>query len=158
MSQRNFSFNILLLAVVLSLASPVFAHSVHRTQISRYASVANTPTAAQVNPLVAVSQFRFGLNVQTVGDAVTQVLRNTGYTLAPVKQLSSNVQSILGKPLPITQRKLGPLSIKTTLTVLMGQQVVQLIEDPVHRIVTFRLNSRIKRALTHGEHHHEYHH
>lgn len=158
MNAFNISTKTLLVALMISLWSPLFAHNYHRTQISRYASVSNTPTAAQINPLVAVSQFRFGLNVQTVGDAITQVLRNTGYTLAPASSLSHNIQAILGKPLPVTQRKLGPLSIKTTLTVLMGQQVVQLIEDPVHRIVTFRLNSRIKRALTHGEHSHDHHH
>ena len=104
---------------------------------ARYVSMDVVPTAAEVNPLMAISTFRFSRNVYTVGDAINQVIRNTGYTLSP--KLSDTAKLTLKKPLPITNRKLGPLTIKTTLEVLMGQGTFNFVQDTVAREVNFVL-------------------
>lgn len=115
------------------------------TQINRYSTVKNGPNKAQINPLMAVSEFHFPPTVHTVGDAVHHVLANTGYKLS--QHLSSQVQSTLNKSLPITQRHLGPIRIQHALEILMGQQVFKLQRDPLHRLVTFKVRSNIADSL-----------
>ena len=134
------------------LSTTVLAQSV--TQIGRYTTVVNTPTQAQLNPLLAVSQFKFNDHIKTVGDAVTLVLENSGYQLAPKEKLSNEVIMTLMKPLPITERNLGPLTIQDCLLVLMGQSVFNLTSDPLQREVNFKLKHiAIKKpGVQHGNH------
>lgn len=112
------------------------------TQVGRYSSISNVATPAQENPLLALSQFKFGARVKTVGQALWQVLLDTGYSLVPKKQLPESAREVLAKPLPVTQRELGPISIGNALRTLMGDQVFTLVVDPVHRLVTFKLKSK----------------
>ncbi len=114
-------------------------------QISRYVTEKDTPTNAQINPLLAVSTFIFQASVVTVGDAVNQVLVTSGYQLAP--HLNHTVKATLQQPLPITDRKLGPMPIQSALEVLMGEQVYRLEQDPLHRLVNFKVRASIKKAL-----------
>ena len=115
------------------------------TQISRYTTVPNGPTMAQINPLQALSHFKFQPSVYTVGQAVEHVLATTGYRLAP--RLSPAVKNTLNKPLPLTNRKLGPMTITQALQVLMGKEVFQLERDPLNRLVNFKVKPAIAEAL-----------
>lgn len=112
------------------------------TQVGRYSTIKNKATAPQQDPLLAISQFKFNSRVKTVGQAIEQVLRDTGYALVPSKQLPHSVRAIQSKPLPITQRELGPISVGNALRILMGDEVFTLVVDPVHRLVTFKLKSK----------------
>ena len=114
-------------------------------QMSRYVTEKDTPTNAEINPLLAVSTFIFQESVVTVGDAVNQVLVTSGYQLAP--HLNHTVKATLQQPLPITDRKLGPMPIQSALEVLMGEQVYRLEQDPLHRLVNFKVRASIKQAL-----------
>lgn len=67
-------------------------------QIGRYTTVRNGATKAQVNPLLAVSIFKFPPSVYSVGDAVKQVLVSTGYSLS--SSLSKDATRTLADPLP----------------------------------------------------------
>lgn len=115
------------------------------TPVGRYSSISNAATTAQKNPLLAISQFKFGTRVKTVGQALWQVLLDTGYALVPEKQLPRSVRDVLTKPLPVTQRELGPISISNALRTLMDDRVFTLVVDPVHRLVTFTLKSTFSR-------------
>lgn len=115
------------------------------TQVGRYITVNNVPSNAQVNPLLAVATFHFGPHVSTVGDAIAQVLRYTGYQL--VKDISPQVKQTLAKPLPVTDRTLGPMRIQQVLIVLMGAEVYELQRDPLHRLVNFQVKPTIAQAL-----------
>jgi conjugative transfer region protein (TIGR03748 family) len=115
------------------------------SQVGRYATVKNEPSVSQINPLLAVSIFKFPPSVHTVGDAVSQVLSPTGYRLSD--SLSDSVKQTLLKPLPVTNRKLGPVSIQTALEVLMGAEVYELERDPLHRLVNFQLKPSMATAL-----------
>ena len=112
------------------------------TQVGRYSSITNIATSSQENPLLAISQFKFGARVKTVGQALWQVLQDTGYSLVPEHQLSISEREVLSKPLPVTQRELGPISVSNALRTLMGNKVFTLMVDPVHRLVTFKLKSK----------------
>lgn len=133
-------FSLCCLAMNLSYAA-------NATQISRYATIANQPTVAQVNPLLAVAQYKFPPSVRTVGDAINVILQNTSYQLAPFDELSLAVKENLQKPLPITVRTLGPIEIKDALIVLMGSDVFILVEDPLHRLVNFKVKPNMAKAL-----------
>jgi conjugative transfer region protein (TIGR03748 family) len=120
-----------------------------QSQVGRYLSVKNEPNVAQINPLLAISVFKFSPSVRTVGEAIHQVLANTGYRLS--ENLSDAVKQTLLKPLPITNRTLGPMDIQTALEVLMGAEVFELDRDPLHRLVNFHLKDGMADAL--GEPH-----
>ena len=138
-----------LLALLSSVSFMPTAHA--NTQIGRYSTVANKPTAAQVNPLLAVAQYKFSSQVETIGDAVKVVLQNTSYQLAPQADLPVSVTATLKKPLPITVRTLGPMPIKDALVVLLGKDVFNLVVDPLHRLVNFEVKPKIKKALSISE-------
>lgn len=117
------------------------------TQIGRYSTVANSATAAQINPLLAVGQFKFPPHILNVGEAVESVLQNTSYRLVPLSQQVSAVRETLLMRLPITDRTLGPLQIKDVLIVLMGKEVFHLVVDPLHREINFEIKPEIAQAL-----------
>ncbi len=129
-------------------AAPIEAHSTSSvSQVGRYITTVNVAKPDQVNPLLTVATFKFNPNVQTIGDALNQVLQYSGYALVPSQDQSAAVEQTLTKPLPYSVRTLGPLPIKDALTVLMGQDVFILVVDPLHRLVNFDLNPDIKNAL-----------
>lgn len=126
------------------IATPV---SSNVSAVGRYITAVDVAKPDQVNPLLTVATFKFNPNVQTIGDALNQVLQYSGYALVPSQDQSAAVEQTLTKPLPYSVRTLGPLPIQDALTVLMGQDVFILVVDPLHRLVNFDLNPDIKNAL-----------
>ncbi len=115
------------------------------TQVGRYLTIKDGATKAEINPLLAVSTFTFPPSVYTVGDAINQVLATTGYQLAP--KLSPQVTKTLNQPLPLADRKLGPMRIQTALEVLMGAEVYTLQRDPLNRLVNFKIRPDMAQKL-----------
>ena len=114
------------------------------TEVSRYTTVKNQATRAQINPLLMTVQVRFPQNIQTVGDAMNYLLRYSGYSLVEQSEMDASVQQMLDQPLPIIDRTLGPLSLQEALEVLAGKHVFKLTEDPLHRKVSFDVLPDIK--------------
>ena len=143
-----------LFLLLFVIGNTAFANNSNITHIGRYSTVENQASLAQINPLMAVAQFKFQPNVQTVGDAINQVLQNTSYQLVSSKLLPPIAWETLSKPLPITVRTLGPICIKEAVLVLMGKEVFVLIVDPAHRLINFRVKQNIVNALgvRHGSH------
>ena len=112
--------------------------------INRYATVSLEPTSAQKNPLVAVGSFKFKSDVITVGDAVNQVLSETGYALASSSKMENITIETLNKPLPFVDRKIGPMKIQSILLILMGDQIFDLQIDIGNRLVNFRVKPKFK--------------
>ena len=109
------------------------------TELSRYTTVKNQATRAQINPLLMTVQVHFPQSVQTVGEGMEYLLRYSGYALVDPAAMSKDAQQMLTQPLPIVDRSLGPLSLQEALEVLAGKHVFQLIQDPLHRKVSFTL-------------------
>ena len=126
----------------LVAASASFADEV--TEVSRYTTVKNQATRAQINPLLMTVQVKFPQSVQTVGDAMDYLLRYSGYSLVNRSEMDVNVQQMLDQPLPIVDRSLGPLSLQEALEVLAGKHVFKLTEDPLHRKLSFEVLPDIK--------------
>lgn len=129
--------------------TPVMHHEkpAHKniTQVGRFETISNSATFAQKDPLSAIAQYKFGTRVKTVGQALWQVLQDTGYSLAPMNQLPTAAREVLTKPLPVTQRELGPISVRNALRTLMGDNVFSLVVNPVQRRVTFTLKRKYAR-------------
>lgn len=115
--------------------------SANVTEVNRYATVSNKPLPAQVNPLVGVQLIHFPQHVKTIGDALTYWLQYSGFALVPEKDRSLALQETMHQPLPFVDRHLGPLTVQDGLTILVGQQVFVLIQDPLHRTINFKLKS-----------------
>ena len=124
--------------VSLSICS-LLTEAANVTQINRYASVENKPLLAQVNPLLTVQRVHFPKKVKTVGDALAYWMQHSGFTLANDSQLPPALKILMTAPLPQVDRTLGPLTIQDGLTVLVGQAVFTLIQNPLTRTVNFRL-------------------
>lgn len=131
---------------MISVLSVVACSSIaaNVTQINRYATVANKPLAAQINPLLAVQQVHFPQEVKTIGQAIEWWLKFSGFSLASKEKQPESLQAIMRQALPQIDRTLGPLTVKDGLEVLVGQQSFALIEDPLLRQVNFKLKPGIK--------------
>ncbi|HAT1803886.1 TPA: hypothetical protein ACG4S2_000730 [Legionella pneumophila] len=128
---------VLSLAVFSSMAANV-------TQVNRYATVANKPLAAQINPLLAIQQVHFPHEVQTIGQAVEWWLKFSGFSLVSKEKQPESLQIVMRQALPQIDRNLGPLTVKDGLEVLVGQQSFVLIEDPLLRQVNFKLKAGMR--------------
>jgi conjugative transfer region protein (TIGR03748 family) len=112
-------------------------------RLSRYTTSSATPDAAQLDPLEAVVQVRLPrASVATVGDAVRYLLLRTGYRLAAPEAANTSASEILALPLPEVHRHLGPYSVRTAMTVLLGQPFA-LTVDPAQRLVSYRTTSPV---------------
>ncbi|HRD70585.1 MAG TPA: hypothetical protein PK657_10610 [Legionella sp.] len=131
-----------MISVLSVLACSSIAANV--TQVNRYATVANKPLAAQINPLLAVQQVHFPQEVQTIGQAIEWWLRFSGFSLISKEKQPESLQAVMRQALPQIDRTLGPLTVKDGLEVLVGQQSFALIEDPLLRQVNFKLKPSIK--------------
>lgn len=106
-------------------------------QVARYSTVPPTPTRAQHDPLAAPVLSRLPASVTRVGEAIETLLEPSGYRLsAPLAAPPARAQ-LLDLPLPEVHRTLSPLPLRTALRVLVGPSFT-LIEDPVHRLVSFQ--------------------
>jgi len=128
----------LLLITLLSLLG-LSIHAAHVTQINRYATVANKPLVAQLNPLLAVQQIHFPHEIKTVGEAIEWWLHYSGFALASKEKQPLSLQVVMHQPLPQIHRNLGPLTVKEGLEILAGYQVFVVVENPIMRQVNFKL-------------------
>lgn len=117
------------------------------TQINRYATVDNKPLASQINPLLTVQQIHFPQKVHSVGEALNYWLQYSGFALVPDEQLSLALKDVLQQPLPQVDRNLGPLTVQDGLEVLVGQNVFSLVQDPLHRKISFKLKPAYAQLL-----------
>jgi len=128
---RQLSSALALLGLMLS--SVVAAEEV---QVGRYATVAALPTAEQIELLSAIVNMAFPASIVTVGQAVRYLLQPSGYRLSSQGTSEPIRETLLNLPLPEPHRALGPMPLKTALVTLAGP-AFRLVEDPVHRLVSF---------------------
>lgn len=128
-----------------SLGQRCFALSneAENTIIGRYITVANKPSRAQLNLLSQIIQIRFPQHVQTVGEAVTYVLRYSGYSLIAPQKMNSALKNTLSKTLPAIDRNLEPMTLADALTVLIGSAFT-LVYDPLNRTVDFHVKPQFR--------------
>ena len=104
--------------------------------VARYSTVHAVPTLAQRDPLAALVTTTFPDSVARVGEAVDALLVPSGYRLARAEAAHPGRKALLELPLPEAHRQLGPMPLRLALKTLVGQAFT-LVEDPVHRLVSF---------------------
>ncbi len=120
-----------------AVASPCVAHS-HDIQIGRYQSMAAGPEAVQLDLLSAVITHQFDKDIRTVGEAVEDLLKGSGYRLLSAQLAESYRVHLFALPLPDVQRQLGPITRRDALEIVSGE-AFRLVVDPVYRLVSFEL-------------------
>jgi type IV pili sensor histidine kinase/response regulator len=119
----------------LSLISSLQLHA-SEVQVGRYSMYAATPTVAQKDLLTSIIKIQFPEKIRTVGEAVRHLLLGSGYRLAKAEVIEQGTLDLFALPLPDAHRSLGPMPLQTVLETLAGP-AFRLIEDPVHRLLTF---------------------
>ena len=125
-------FGLLISLIVSPLVADAKDGDVFSHRIGRYVEVSTASTPIQKEPLIEVVSFK--TEVQTVGDAVREVLVGTGY----------RVDESVGLPgfdlleLPRVHRSFQDTQVIEILHALAGP-VYRIIIDPVTRMITFQL-------------------
>ena len=79
-----------------------------------------------------------------MGDAISEVLRYTGYSLVDNLKQIKELQETLKKPLPFIQRNFGPLPLRQILNLLIGSPYILRI-DPLNRSIDFELKTEFQK-------------
>ncbi|MFJ2969507.1 PFGI-1 class ICE element type IV pilus protein PilL2 [Pseudomonas fulva] len=102
----------------------------------RYTLVTTRPRLEQRQPLYQLVNVQIAPALHaTVGEALSHVLRRSGYTLCAD---SAAVDRLFRRPLPAVQHQLGPISLLDALTII-GGPAWRLDIDPVERTVCYVL-------------------
>ena len=126
------------------------AQAANLTQINRYATVANKPLPAQINPLLTVQQIHFPHQVETIGDALLYWLQYSGYSLINENARCQALKEVMQQRLPQVDRNLGPMTIQDGLLVIVGQHIFSINIDELHRTVNFKLKKSLHSTQTKG--------
>jgi type IV pili sensor histidine kinase/response regulator len=119
-------------------------------QVGRYSLLAATPTEAQAELLASTMTVRFPGRIQVVGEAVRYLLQRSGYRLANVESIGPDTAALFVLPLPAVHRSLGSMTLRDALEALAGP-AFRLVQDPVHRLVTFERCDARQMAVQNSE-------
>ncbi|MFV0279036.1 MAG: pili assembly chaperone [Parahaliea sp.] len=106
------------------------------TQVGRYSVLAAGPTKGQRDLLAVTNAIDIPIDVQTVGEALQWLLRDSGYRLAGVSVMPDEVKAMLELPLPGVHRRFEPMPLQTVIGLIVGP-AFDLVQDPVHRLLAF---------------------
>lgn len=137
-----------LIAASMLACDVAVAQHADELRMARYTTASAAPDVAQLEPLEAIVQIGFPRSqVQTVGEAVAYLLLRTGYRLAHPQEADTRSHAVLALPLPEVHRRLGPCTVRTALSVLLGKAFV-LSTDPVQRLVSYRVEDAARERST----------
>ena len=134
--------NVFMQKIAMTLAiitiSPVsVANEMARTD--RYTLVSIEARSDQALPLTTLTNVTLGRDIQTVGDAIHEVLKGSGYRW----QSDGHNDSLLNNlPLPAVVRRMGPVRLSAALQTLAGEAWI-LRMDNLHRVVWFEVNQAV---------------
>ncbi len=103
-------------------------------QVGRY-SVLTATTPEQVDPFATMT-FQFSDQIETVGDAVRDLLKRHDFRLITIESIEPQTAGLFALPLPTNDRRLGPVSLRQALQTLAGTSF-RIVFDPVSRVVVF---------------------
>lgn len=106
------------------------------TQIDRYTVLVAAPTAGQRDLLAETSAISIPNDIESLGDALRWLLRDSGYRLADEHVLSDEVHAMLTLPLPATHRQFEGMPLRVVVELIVGP-AFHIVQDPVHRLLAF---------------------
>ena len=106
------------------------------TQIDRYSIVVAAPTGGQRDLLAEASAISIPNDIESLGDALRWILRDSGYRLADDFVLSDEVHAMLTLPLPAAHRQFEAMPLRVVVELIVGS-AFHIVQDPVHRLLAF---------------------
>jgi type IV pili sensor histidine kinase/response regulator len=88
-------------------------------QTGRYTVVAAKATPTQTQPLDVIIHVRLPNNLKTVGQSFRYLLHRSGYRLVNRNLFPTGVSHLFSKRIPAVHRRLGPISLKEALNVIV---------------------------------------
>lgn len=129
---QKFYFAYIMLMIITS--SSVQAESEY-IPTDRYTLVKVEAHSDQKAPLTTITTLSFGANIQTIGQAIQELLQGSGYRwINPTE--TPNDQLLNELPLPAIDRTLGPIHLNDALETVAGE-AWNLMIDETHRTVWF---------------------
>lgn len=127
-------------ALYLILVFGIFECVHADTQVGRYITVSDAPTAEQRDLLRVTIQINFPVEVETVGAALRTLLSTQGLRLGITQSDDHRLilDRLMKQRLPDVHRTLGPMSLKDALETLAGPSWL-LVYDPLNRLVSFEI-------------------
>ena len=119
---------------VMGFSAALPAEEYARTD--RYTLVSMEAQNDQSNPLTTITSVSLGRDINTVGDAINELLKGSGYRW---QSPDSNDFLLHNLPLPTVVRSLGPLRLSDALQTLAGEAWL-LRTDKLNRVVWFEVN------------------
>lgn len=116
----------------------VSGSEIQQMRVERYSTRILGPDHAETDLLSTIIETRFPIVIKTVGEAVTAVLKRSGYRLTTGAGTDPTAKVLLSLPLPAAHRELNPMSLNTALSTL-GAPAYRLVIDLVHRLVSYEL-------------------
>ncbi len=127
------------LTLIITINPLLVMADTQHTQVGRYINYTNKPLPEQKNLMLQTVQTIFPPSVKTVGQAIEYILRNSGYTLAPLDKAAPEAKKLFAMNLPIVDRNFGPMTLQDALKTLVGDSFGLRI-DRLNRQVSFCLN------------------
>ena len=118
-----------------------------QTQVGRYLTVPGSLTVEQVSPFQQTFQMILPNSVQTIGAAIRLIISNTGYQLLSRDASDSTIGQLMDKPVPLAMRNIQSSTVKNVLLGFVGEPF-QLVIDPVHKIITFKLKDNYQSVFS----------
>jgi conjugative transfer region protein (TIGR03748 family) len=129
------------------LMTSFMTHSAEPTQeysqLSRYVKINVDAEYQQKNPLKTIVSIRFPDSIETVGQAATYALEQSGYVMPNSKGLTEATRILVSRPLPRVHREFKHVTLENILKTLAGEAFVLLV-DPISRKVNFVTNLELE--------------
>jgi type IV pili sensor histidine kinase/response regulator len=142
----------------MAAQSPAIALQVEHSpdvRLGRYTKASTSPRPDQLDLLSQVVNIQIPQSLTpTVQNALTYVLRYSGYSLCPA---TSELRQLYVHPLPASHYRLGPITLRNALVTLAGSAWQPTVDEKARRIcfvsqmapaIPARLISNPERSLT----------
>ncbi len=130
------------LPALLALCTNASAEEYVRTD--RYTLATIDPRGDQAAPLTAVVTMTFGSHIQTVGQAIDEILQGSGYRWIVQAGATEDSDMLLNElPLPAVVRAIGPIRLQDALDTIAGESW-GLVVNHTNRTLWFELVSANK--------------
>lgn len=130
--QHKLLFAMLMATAVLECGAGELDSKIHT---DRYTLHSTSPRADQAAPMKAIINVSMGKHIVTVGDAVREVLKGSGYRW---HNQTDGDKLLNALPLPSVVRELGPIALSDALSTIAGE-AWQLQTDHLNRVIWFTM-------------------
>lgn len=120
------------------------SQAAEEVKTDRYTLTKVEPQGDQRQPLTSILTMNFGIDVRTVGEAITETLNGSGYRW----EQHVDDPGLTALPLPSVVRNLGPIRLKDALETIAGPAWTLEVDD-LHRTIWFSVKPSATTSLTH---------